>query len=100
MREDLAANTAILKRLAEIDKTLLLHDGALREIFQKLRPLLEPPPMPPKPKSASTPKKILSLIALNEKDLCDLRVNRCVGTSCAAVFKAGFVPSAALYRRT
>jgi len=49
MREDLAANTAILKRLAEIDKTLLLHDGALREIFQKLRPLLEPPPMPPKP---------------------------------------------------
>lgn len=50
MREDLAANTAILKRLAEIDKTLLLHDGALRDIYQKLRPLLEPPPPPPKPK--------------------------------------------------
>ncbi len=49
MREDLAANVAILKRLAEIDKTLLLHDGALRGIFQKLRPLLEPPPPPPKP---------------------------------------------------
>jgi hypothetical protein len=49
MREDLAANTAILKRLAEIDKTLLLHDGALRDIYQKLRPLLEPPPLPPKP---------------------------------------------------
>jgi hypothetical protein len=49
MREDLAANAAILKRLAEIDKTLLLHDAALREIFQKLRPLLEPPPSPPKP---------------------------------------------------
>src|SRR5260221_4272384 len=49
MREDLAANAAILKRLAEIDKTLLLHDGALREIYQKLRPLLEPPPTPPKP---------------------------------------------------
>jgi hypothetical protein len=48
MREDLAANAAILKRLAEIDKTLLLHDGALREIYQKLRPLLEPPPPPPK----------------------------------------------------
>ena len=30
MREDLAANAAILKRLAEIDKTLLLHDTALR----------------------------------------------------------------------
>jgi hypothetical protein len=49
MREDLAANAAILKRLAEIDKTLLLHDAGLREIFQKLRPLLEPPPAPPKP---------------------------------------------------
>jgi len=49
MRADLAANAAILKRLAEIDKTLLLHDGALRDIYQKLRPLLEPPPPPPKP---------------------------------------------------
>jgi hypothetical protein len=49
MREDLAANAAILRRLAEIDKTLLLHDSALREIFQQLRPLLQPPPAPPKP---------------------------------------------------
>ncbi len=49
MRADLVANTAILKRLAEIDKTLLLHDTALRDIYQKLRPLLEPPPTPPKP---------------------------------------------------
>jgi len=49
LREDLAANASILRRLAEIDKTLLLHDGALRDIFQKLRPLLEPPPGPPKP---------------------------------------------------
>ena len=49
MRVDLAANAAILKRLAEIDKTLLVHDTVLRDIFQKLRPLLEPPPLPPKP---------------------------------------------------
>ena len=49
MREDLVANAAILKRLAEIDKTLLIHDAALREIFEKLRPLLAPPPPPPKP---------------------------------------------------
>ncbi len=49
MREDLAANASVLKRLAEIDKALLLHDGALRDIYQKLRPLLEPPPAPPKP---------------------------------------------------
>jgi len=49
MREDLASNTAILRRLAEIDKTLLVHDGALRDIYQKLRPLLAPPPLPPRP---------------------------------------------------
>ena len=49
MREHVLANAAILKRLAEIDKTLLIHDTALREVFQKLRPLLEPPPAPPKP---------------------------------------------------
>ncbi|MGD0259016.1 MAG: hypothetical protein ABSD29_04240 [Verrucomicrobiota bacterium] len=49
MREDLAANAAILKRLAEIDKTLLIHDATLREIYQQLRPLLAPPPEPPKP---------------------------------------------------
>ena len=49
MREDVAANAAILRRLAEIDKTLLVHDVTLREILQKLRPLLEPAPQPPKP---------------------------------------------------
>jgi len=32
-REKLAANVAILKRLAEIDKTLLEHDKALRDIY-------------------------------------------------------------------
>jgi hypothetical protein len=47
-REQLAANAAILKRLAEIDKTLLEHDTVLREIYQKLLPLLAPPPEPPR----------------------------------------------------
>ncbi|HEU0275167.1 MAG TPA: ORF6N domain-containing protein [Candidatus Udaeobacter sp.] len=47
-REKLAANAAILKRLAEIDKTLLEHDTALREIYYKLVPLLTPPPEPPR----------------------------------------------------
>src|SRR6266581_23191 len=49
MREDQAANPAILERLAEIDKTLLIHDAGLRDIYQKLRPLLAPPPEQPKP---------------------------------------------------
>src|SRR5215831_9846846 len=47
-RERLAANAAILKRLAEIDKTLLEHDAALGDIYEKLLPLLAPPPEPPR----------------------------------------------------
>jgi hypothetical protein len=35
---------AILKRLAEIDKTLLEHDSVLRTIWTKLQPLLAPLP--------------------------------------------------------
>lgn len=50
MREQLAANAAILKRLAEIDKTLLDHDQALRAIWTKLQPLLAPPLPPPRPR--------------------------------------------------
>ncbi len=49
MREEQAANSAILKRLAEIDKTLLIHDTALRDVYEKLRPLLQPPALPAKP---------------------------------------------------
>jgi hypothetical protein len=48
MREQLAANAAILKRLAEIDKTLLEHNSALRTLWTKLQPLLVPPPAAPK----------------------------------------------------
>jgi hypothetical protein len=48
LREHAAANTAVLKRLAEIDKTLLRHDAALRDVYQKLLPLLQPPADPPK----------------------------------------------------
>ena len=48
MREQLAANAAILKRLAEIDKTLVEHDSALRVIWTKLQPLLAPTPEPPR----------------------------------------------------
>ena len=48
MREQLAANAAILKRLAEIDRTLLQHDTSLRDIYHKLLPLLQPAPESPK----------------------------------------------------
>jgi len=48
LREHVAANAAILKRLAEIDRTLLQHDAALRDVYRKLQPLLAPPSEPPK----------------------------------------------------
>ncbi len=48
LREKIATNAAILKRLAEIDKTLLMHDSALRDIYQKLLLLLAMPPEPPR----------------------------------------------------
>jgi hypothetical protein len=48
MREQLAANAEILQRLAAIDRTLLGHDDALRLLWQKIQPLLTPPPDPPR----------------------------------------------------
>lgn len=49
-REALATNAVILKRLAEIDKSLLEHDTALQILWKHLQPLLAPPPENPKPK--------------------------------------------------
>lgn len=48
LREHVAANQAILKRLAEIDRTLLEHDTGLLDLYEKLLPLLQPLPDPPK----------------------------------------------------
>ena len=41
MREAMSTNEVILRRLAEIDKTLLMHDEGLRDLYEKLMPLLE-----------------------------------------------------------
>jgi hypothetical protein len=49
MREQIAANAEVLKRRAEIDRTLLKHDKSLQVIWRELQPLLQPPPTPPKP---------------------------------------------------
>jgi hypothetical protein len=46
----LLANATLEARLQAIEKTLLSHDGALRDVIQKLRPLLIPPPDPPRPR--------------------------------------------------
>lgn len=48
LRSELLANTTLEKRLAHIEKTLIAHDGALRDIYERIRPLLLPPPEKPK----------------------------------------------------
>jgi len=48
MREQLLNRAEMGKRLATIEKTLLSHDTALRDLYQKIRPLLLPPPDPPR----------------------------------------------------
>lgn len=48
LREELAANAVLEKRLTSIEKTLLSHDVALRDVIKKMRPLLLPPPEPPR----------------------------------------------------
>lgn len=48
MKEALLANATILRRLAEMDKKLVTHDVILRDVYEKLRPLLAPPSEPPR----------------------------------------------------
>ena len=48
LREQAIANAAILKRLAEIDQSLLQHDSALRDLYRKLQLLSAPSPELPK----------------------------------------------------
>lgn len=50
MREELLGRANLEKRLAEIERTLVGHDTALRDLYLKIKPLLLPPP--PKPERA------------------------------------------------
>jgi hypothetical protein len=47
MRCELLADTILQARLENIEKTLLTHDAALHDVYQKLKPLLLPPPEKP-----------------------------------------------------
>ena len=49
LREQLVSNLSKLRRLSEIDKKLLEHDVVLREVLERLQPLLDPPAAPKKP---------------------------------------------------
>ena len=50
MRQELLTNATLEARLQTIEKALLRHDSALRDVIRKLRPLLLPPPDAPKPR--------------------------------------------------
>ena len=48
IRRESLANAPLEARLKNIEKTLLTHDTALRDVYQKLKPLLLPPPEKPR----------------------------------------------------
>ncbi len=50
MRDEISSNLSVLRRLAEIDKKLIEHDVVLREVLERLQPLLHPAPEKPKPR--------------------------------------------------
>ena len=50
MRRALLARQTMEKRLGQIENVLLVHDGALNDLYEKLRPLLLPPPEPERPR--------------------------------------------------
>lgn len=48
LRELLAGNRELAAKVAELERTLSTHDGAIRELFAAIRGLLAPPPAGPK----------------------------------------------------
>jgi len=50
MREELTSRRDLEERLYQIEKILLVHDTELKELFEKIRPLLLPPPEKPRKK--------------------------------------------------
>ena len=48
MREALISRSELEKRLLRIENVLLAHDESIRELYDQIRPLLLPPPDPPR----------------------------------------------------
>jgi len=42
LRKEMSKSDEVYRRLAEVDQALLLHDEGLRDLYQKLMPLLQP----------------------------------------------------------
>jgi phage regulator Rha-like protein len=50
LRQEFTTTQALTRRLAEIEKTVMTHDQALVKLFAVIKPLLSPPPEPPRKK--------------------------------------------------
>lgn len=50
LRQEFASTRELARRLAEIEKTIMTHDRALVKLFAVIKPMLTPPPDPPRKK--------------------------------------------------
>jgi hypothetical protein len=55
LRQEFATTQSLARRLAEIERTVVGHDTALKELFRAIKPLLAPPPEPPRKKIGFRP---------------------------------------------
>ena len=55
LRQEFASTRELARRLAEIEKTVMTHDRALVKLFEVIKPLLSPPPDPPRKKIGFQP---------------------------------------------
>jgi hypothetical protein len=46
MRQDILGRAEMEKRLLEVERVLIFHDRKIRNLFERIRPLLLPPPGP------------------------------------------------------
>jgi hypothetical protein len=67
MREQLLERAELGKRLADIEKTLMAHNGALRDLYRKIRPLLLPPPPPPLKPIGFSVKEVRTIYGASRK---------------------------------
>jgi len=76
MREALIGRSELERRLLRIENVLLAHDESIRELYDQIRPLLLPPPDPPRKKIGFEAKEAAALYGKGKsggsrKQVCD-----------------------------